>query len=50
MFADVLLALPLGTLLAFTIGPVFFVLLETAITKGFRAAVAFDAGVLLFPL
>ena len=47
MFADVLLALPLGTLLAFTIGPVFFVLLETAITKGFRAAVAFDAGVLL---
>ena len=47
MFADVLLALPLGLLLAFTIGPVFFVLLETAITKGFRATLAFDAGVLL---
>ena len=47
MFADVLLALPLGLLLAFTIGPVFFVLLETAITKGFRAAIAFNAGVVL---
>ncbi|ATA72877.1 MULTISPECIES: LysE family translocator [Capnocytophaga] len=47
MFSDVLLALPLGVILAFTIGPVFFVLLETAITKGFRAAVAFDGGVIL---
>ena len=47
MFADILLALPLGLLLAFTIGPVFFVLLETAITKGFRAAAIFDAGVIL---
>ena len=47
MFADVLLALPLGLLLAFTIGPVFFVLLETAITKGFRAAIAFNLGVVL---
>lgn len=47
MFADILLAVPLGLLLAFTIGPVFFVLLETAITKGFRAAMAFDIGVVL---
>lgn len=47
MFADVLLALPLGVILAFTIGPVFFVLLETAITKGFRAAIAYDGGVVL---
>ncbi|MDO5104983.1 LysE family translocator [Capnocytophaga sp.] len=47
MFADVLLALPLGVILAFTIGPVFFVLLETAITKGFRAAIVFDVGVIL---
>lgn len=47
MFSDVLLAIPLGVLLAFTIGPVFFVLLETAITKGFRAAAMFDAGVIL---
>ncbi len=45
MFADILLAVPLGILLAFTIGPVFFVLLETAITKGFRAAIAFNTGV-----
>ena len=28
------------------IGPVFFVLIETSITKGFRAAVAFDIGVI----
>lgn len=47
MFSDVLLAIPLGVLLSFTIGPVFFVLLETAITKGFRAAAMFDAGVIL---
>ena len=47
MFADILLALPLGLLLAFIIGPVFFVLLEMAITKGFRAAAIFDTGVIL---
>ena len=29
------------------IGPVFFVLLETAVIKGFRAALAFDIGVLI---
>lgn len=29
------------------IGPVFFVLLETSITKGFRAAFSFDLGVVL---
>ena len=27
-------------------GPVFWVLLETSITKGFKAAVAFDLGVM----
>ena len=27
------------------IGPVFFVLLETSVVKGFRAAVVFDLGV-----
>lgn len=47
MLNDILLAVPLGILLAFTIGHVFFVLLETAITKGFRAAVVFDLGVIL---
>lgn len=32
------------------IGPVFFVLLETSIKKGIRAAIAFDIGVLLSDL
>ena len=39
------MAIPLGILLCFMIGPVFFVLLETAATKGFRAAIVFDFGV-----
>ncbi|MGW1454321.1 LysE family translocator [Salegentibacter sp. UBA1130] len=47
MFQDVLAALPLGLFLAFLLGPVFFVLLETAAIKGFRAAFAFDLGVIL---
>jgi threonine/homoserine/homoserine lactone efflux protein len=46
MLHDILTAIPLGILLAFTIGPVFFVLLETSITKGFRAAMVFDFGVI----
>ncbi|HUH26325.1 MAG TPA: LysE family transporter [Flavobacterium sp.] len=29
------------------IGPVFFILIETSITKGFKAALTFDAGVIL---
>lgn len=45
MINDILSAIPWGILLAFTIGPVFFVLLETSITKGFRAALVFDSGV-----
>lgn len=45
MLNDILSALPWGILLAFTVGPVFFVLLETSITKGFRAAIVFDFGV-----
>jgi threonine/homoserine/homoserine lactone efflux protein len=45
MIEDILLAIPLGILLCFMIGPVFFVLLETAAIKGFRAALVFDAGV-----
>jgi threonine/homoserine/homoserine lactone efflux protein len=47
MIDDILAAIPLGFFLSFMIGPVFFVLLETSITKGFRAAVTFDLGVLL---
>ena len=45
MLQDISTAIPLGFLLAFLVGPVFFVLLETAALKGFRAAVLFDIGV-----
>ncbi len=44
---DILSAIPLGFFLSFMIGPVFFVLLETSVVKGFRAAVMFDLGVVL---
>ncbi|WP_412987423.1 LysE family translocator [Pontimicrobium sp. IMCC45349] len=47
MIEDIQAAIPLGFFLAFMIGPVFFVLLETSATKGFRAAVAFDIGVII---
>ncbi|MFB9056801.1 LysE family translocator [Mariniflexile ostreae] len=47
MLDDVLAAIPFGIILAFTIGPVFFVLLETGATKGFRSALIFDCGVML---
>lgn len=50
MFQDVLAALPLGFFLAFLLGPVFFVLLETAAIKGFRAAFSFDIGVIIADL
>ncbi len=47
MLEDIQAAIPLGILLSFMIGPVFFVLLETGATKGFRAAVAVDIGVII---
>ena len=47
MFDDILTAIPFGVILAFTVGPVFFVLLETSATKGFRSALIFDFGVIL---
>ena len=47
MFDDILAAIPFGIILAFTIGPVFFVLLETGATKGFKSALIFDFGVIL---
>ena len=47
MLDDVLAAIPFGIILAFTIGPVFFVLLETSATKGFKSALIFDFGVIL---
>ena len=47
MLDDILTAIPFGIILAFTIGPVFFVLLETSATKGFTSALVFDLGVIL---
>ena len=47
MVQDILAAIPMGIFLAFLLGPVFFVLLETAALKGFRAAIFFDLGVIL---
>ena len=47
MIDDIQAAIPLGFFVAFMIGPVFFVLIETSVTKGFRAAVAFDLGVII---
>ena len=40
-------AVLLGFGLAFMVGPVFFTLIETSITKGVRAAITFDLGVVL---
>lgn len=45
MIKDVFVAIPWAFLLAFSIGPGFFVLLETSITKGFKAAFTFDCGI-----
>ncbi|PAM92781.1 lysine transporter LysE [Flavobacterium sp. IR1] len=47
MINDILAGLPWGLFLSFMVGPVFFILLETSITKGFRAAMVFDLGVIL---
>lgn len=44
---DILSAIFPGFILSIMIGPVFFVLLETSVVKGFRAAVSFDLGVVL---
>jgi len=47
MINDILSGIPWGIFLSFMIGPVFFILLETSIIKGFRAAFVFDLGVIL---
>ncbi len=47
MIELVFYATVLGITLSFMVGPVFFVLLETSITKGARQAIQFDLGVLL---
>ncbi len=47
LLKDILSAIPLGFFLSFMIGPVFFVLLETSVVKGFKAAIFFNLGVVL---
>ena len=44
MFDGLLYAAFYGFLLAFAVGPVFFTLIETSITKGFKAGLFFDLG------
>ena len=46
MIEDIQAAAPLGFFLAFMLGPAFFVLIETSIERGFRAAMVFDLGVI----
>jgi threonine/homoserine/homoserine lactone efflux protein len=50
LIAVILKAIGTGLFLSFLIGPVFFVLLETSIRRGVRAAVALDLGVLVSDL
>lgn len=45
--SEFLPAVPIGIVLAFTIGPVFFTVLETSISKGIKAAIFVDIGVVL---
>jgi len=47
MFENFLKAFPIGFGLAFMIGPVFFMLIQTSILKGARAAIVFDIGVII---
>jgi threonine/homoserine/homoserine lactone efflux protein len=43
--SEFLPAVPIGIVLAFTIGPVFFTVVETSISKGVKAAIFVDIGV-----
>lgn len=44
MFEGLPYAILYGFILAFAVGPVFFIIIETSITKGFRSALTFDLG------
>ena len=44
MFDGLPYAILYGFILAFAVGPVFFIIIETSITKGFRSALTFDLG------
>lgn len=46
-FYDIKDAVILGFLLSFMIGPVFFMLIQTSVLKGARAAIGFNLGVIL---
>lgn len=46
-FDEIKDAVLIGFFLSFMIGPVFFMLIQTSIIKGARAAIAFDLGVIL---
>jgi threonine/homoserine/homoserine lactone efflux protein len=50
LIAIILKAIGTGLFLSFLIGPVFFVLLETSIRRGVRAAIALDLGVFVSDL
>ena len=43
---DIKYAVSIGLFLSILLGPIFFIILETAVTKGFRAALAIDLGVI----
>lgn len=45
-FNEIKEAVIIGFFLAFMIGPVFFMLIQTSIVKGARAAISFDLGVI----
>ena len=45
MISEFIPAIFLGIVLSFTIGPVFFTILEISVSKGFKAAVFFNIGV-----
>ena len=44
---DIKNAVLLGFFLSFMIGPVFFMLIQTSIVKGVKAAITFNLGVIL---
>ena len=46
-FYEIKDAILVGFFLSFMVGPVFFMLIQTSILKGFRAAFVFDLGVIL---
>ncbi len=46
MISEFIPAILLGIVLSFTIGPVFFTILEISVSKGFKAAVFFNIGVI----